>query len=95
MEAGVRDLKNHLSRYIRRIEAGERIAVTAHGRVVAEIVPPSPRRRADGRRRFEDLVAAGVIRPALEPGDPAESWPILRLPKGTAADLLDSDRGEE
>ena len=30
MQAGIRDLKDNLSRYIRRIEAGERIAVTAH-----------------------------------------------------------------
>lgn len=32
---GIRDLKDNLSRYIRRIEGGERIAITAHGRVVA------------------------------------------------------------
>jgi predicted nucleic acid-binding protein len=31
METGIRELKDNLSRYIRRIEAGERIAVTAHG----------------------------------------------------------------
>ena len=37
---GIRELKDNLSRYIRRIEAGERIAITAHGRVVAELVPP-------------------------------------------------------
>ena len=35
--AGVRKLKDNLSRYIRRIEAGERVSVTAHGRVVAEL----------------------------------------------------------
>lgn len=29
-----------LSRYIRRVEAGERVAVTARGRVVAELCPP-------------------------------------------------------
>ncbi len=40
MEAGIRELKDNLSRYIRRIEAGERIAVTAHGRVVAELGAP-------------------------------------------------------
>lgn len=34
MGTGIRELKDHLSRYIRRIEAGERISVTAHGRVV-------------------------------------------------------------
>jgi antitoxin (DNA-binding transcriptional repressor) of toxin-antitoxin stability system len=40
METGIRKLKDNLSRYIRRLEAGERVSVTAHGRVVAELVPP-------------------------------------------------------
>ncbi|MGE3176254.1 MAG: type II toxin-antitoxin system Phd/YefM family antitoxin [Vicinamibacterales bacterium] len=93
MAAGVRELKDNLSRYIRRIEAGERIAVTAHGRVVAELVPPS-RVAKGGRRRYDELLAAGVIQPALEDGDPLEDWPDIRLPRGTAAALIDNDRGE-
>ena len=94
MEAGIRELKDNLSRYIRRIEAGERILVTAHGRVVAELVPPGAGSRAAPRRRFDELVATGVVRPPVEVGDPFEDWPDIRLPRGTAADLIDSDRGE-
>lgn len=91
---GIRELKDNLSRYIRRIEAGERIAITAHGRVVAELVPPGTTPKSGGRSRFEELVAAGVIRPPLEAGDPTEGWPDIRLPRGTAAELIDADRGE-
>lgn len=91
---GIRELKDNLSRYIRRIEAGERIAITAHGRVVAELVPPGATTRAGHRSRFDELVAAGVIRPPLEAGDPTEDWPDIRLPPGTARALIDSDRGE-
>jgi prevent-host-death family protein len=96
MVAGIRELKNNLSRYIRRIEAGERISITAHGRVVAELVPPpsASSSRAGRRSRFEELVAAGVIRPPIDAGDPTEGWPDIRLPAGTAAELIDSDRGE-
>jgi prevent-host-death family protein len=94
METGIRELKDNLSRYIRRSEAGERIAVTAHGRVVAELVPPSSAARAGRRSRYEELIATGVIRPALEAGDPLEDWPDIRLPPGTAAALIDDDRGE-
>ena len=94
MATGIRELKNNLSRYIRRIEAGERIAITAHGRVVAELVPPGTTKGARGRSRFDELVAAGAIRPAIEAGDPLEGWPDIRLPSGTAAELIDSDRGE-
>ena len=92
--AGIRELKDNLSRYIRRIEAGERIAITAHGRVVAELVPPGTKSKRTPLALFDDLVAAGVIRPPLESGDPTEGWPALRLPKGTAAKLIDADRGE-
>ena len=91
--AGIRELKDNLSRYIRRIEAGERIAITAHGRVVAELVPPGSKTRGTASH-FEELVASGVIRPPLEAGDPTEGWPDIRLPAGTAAQLIDADRGE-
>ena len=94
VSTGIRELKDNLSRYIRRIEAGERIAITAHGRVVAELVPPGTARTSRGRSRFDELVAAGVIRPPLEPGDPTEDWPDIRLAPGTAAELIDADRGE-
>lgn len=93
MQAGIRDLRDNLSRYIRRIEAGESIAVTAHGRIVAEFVPP-----AAGRHRqlsqFDLLVASGAITPPVEDGDPLEDCPEIRLSPGTAAALIDSDRGE-
>jgi antitoxin (DNA-binding transcriptional repressor) of toxin-antitoxin stability system len=92
--AGVRELKNNLSRYVRRIEAGERIAITAHGRVVAELGPPGAATRGGGRSRYDDLVAEGVVRPPVEPGDPLADWPDLRLPAGTAAVLIEADRGK-
>jgi antitoxin (DNA-binding transcriptional repressor) of toxin-antitoxin stability system len=94
MATGIRELKDNLSRYIRRIEAGERIAVTAHGRVVAELVPPGGGSRASIKSRWEELLAAGILRPPVEDGDPFEGWPDIRLPSGTAAELIESDRGE-
>lgn len=94
METGIRELKDNLSRYIRRIEAGERISVTAHGRVVAELVPPGTGAAGPARSRWDDLIASGVLHPPVESGDPFEEWPDIRLPRGTAAELIDSDRGE-
>lgn len=93
MEAGIRELKDNLSRYIRQIEAGERVVVTAHGRVVAELVPPAAEHR--GRvSQFDLLIASGVITQPAEDGDPLEDCPEIRLPRGTAAQLIDSDRDE-
>jgi prevent-host-death family protein len=37
---GVRDLKNRLSEFLRRVAAGERITVTDRGRPVAIMTPP-------------------------------------------------------
>jgi len=47
------------------------------------------------KRRFDELVAAGVMRPPQEPGDPFEDWPDIRLPRGTAKELIDWDREEK
>jgi len=35
----VRELKNHLSRYLKRVQGGEEILITERGRSVARIVP--------------------------------------------------------
>ena len=94
MQTGIRELKNNLSRYIRRLEAGERVTVTAHGRVVAELVPASAGSKGTRPTRYEALIAAGVIRPAIEEGDPTERWPDINLPPGTAAQLIEEDRDE-
>ena len=94
METGIRELKDNLSRYIRRVESGARIAVTAHGRVVAELGPPSRESRGRRRTRYDELVATGVIRPAVADGEPCDDWPDIKLPPGSAAALIDSDRDE-
>ncbi len=47
------------------------------------------------KRRFDELIATGVIRPPQESGDPFEDWPDIRLPRGTANELIDRDREEK
>jgi antitoxin (DNA-binding transcriptional repressor) of toxin-antitoxin stability system len=98
LSAGIRELKNNLSRYIRRLRPGDVIAVTDHGRVVAELRSPgeSPTSAAPRMERYARLVAEGVIRPAMEQGDPLADWPSVHevaLPRGTVASLIDEDRG--
>lgn len=92
--AGIREFKDNLSHYVRRVEGGERVAVTAHGRVVAELVPPTGRARGRPTSRLQALIAAGVAEPPAETGDPTAGWPAIRLPRGTVAALIDADRDE-
>src|ERR1700740_1792497 len=95
VSTGIRNLKNNLSRYLRRVMQGERILVTDRGRVVAELRPPEGMAGVGhGATRYRQLVEQGVVRPAREEGDPLAGWPNLKLPRGTGAQLVDADRGE-
>ncbi len=68
---GVRELRQNLSVYLRRIDRGERFEVTDRGRPVALLVPlPS------GLSPLQRLIAEGRVRaPAGDPRD-------LPLPEG-------------
>lgn len=96
---GIRELKNNLSHYVREVEGGKRISVTAHGRVVAELVPPGTRATASRETklsRYEQLVADGVIRPAVEEGDPfPDDGLVIKLKSGTVQELIDWTREDK
>jgi prevent-host-death family protein len=66
---GVRQLRQHASRYLDRVKAGETVEVTERGRLIALLVPPDPAR--DARER---LIAEGRLIPASG---------TLRLPRRT------------
>jgi prevent-host-death family protein len=56
---GVRELRQHASRYLARVRAGETIEVTDRGRPVARLVPV-------GEPTWDDLIASGVVTPPEE-----------------------------
>lgn len=72
MEAGVRELRDHLSRYLELVRDGTEVTVTDHGKAIARLVPLSRPRpldrliaeglvtppRASKRARFERAIAA-------------------------------------
>ena len=92
----VRDLKNTLSEYLRRVRLGEGILVTDRGEIVAELPPP-------GQRQGDPSVPAGLQslakRGLLTLGAPAgrDLYPALRRKPGerrrSVAQLLDEERG--
>jgi prevent-host-death family protein len=54
--AGIRELRQHLSRYVDRVKAGETIEVTEHGRLVARLAPAS-----DTASELAELEERGLI----------------------------------
>jgi prevent-host-death family protein len=78
---GVRDLKNRLSEYLRRVADGERITVTDRGRPVAVMTPPeSPAEHEIVRRMVREGIASwgggkprGAARPVRIRGKPLSS----------------------
>ncbi len=85
---GIRELKSHLSAYLRRIKAGETVVITDRGTPVGRLMPVETSREETLRH----LEAAGILSWSgrklaadIRPG------PKVRGP-GSVADLLLEDR---
>jgi prevent-host-death family protein len=57
-QVGVRELRQNLSKYLRRVELGERLEVTEHGRPVAVLAP-----LGEPDTPLARLIAAGRVMP--------------------------------
>lgn len=60
------DAKNRLSELINRVEAGEEIAITRRGKVVARLVPPAP--DAEDKRARKAIAALKASREGVSLG---------------------------
>lgn len=95
-QVGIRELKDHLSEYIRHVREGEVIVVTDRGEAVAEMRSPSESSELEKKYPgLAEMARKGLVRLPLKPNHPS-AYPLLRsvTPPGTAARLLDEDRGE-
>ena len=89
---GIRELRQHASRYVRMAKEGRRVAVTERETLVAYLVPADE--PASARARLE---AAGAYRPAVgslldllpPPATPEGSRPLSEV----VEELRDRDRG--
>lgn len=97
---GVRELKNRLSEYLRRVGLGESFLVTEHGRPVAEIKRPSPVppgfESCNLAPSFWERVERGEIELARQANLPElyQELPAVVMPEGTAQRILDESRAE-
>ena len=92
---GIRELKNRLSQYLRRVRAGEAVLVTDRGQVVAELTAPGQSSQVAHEEPDVAVLAARggvVIGGRNEPGIYPSLAPLL--PEGTSQESLDEERGE-
>lgn len=83
-EAGIRELRNHLSRYLDRVRSGEELVVTVRGTAIARILPMNQ------PRPFDRLVRDGLIEPA--PAATRKRPQQRARAKGTVSDLVADQR---
>lgn len=82
MDVGVRELRNHLSRYLDRVRDGEDVVVTERGRPIARITSLS------STGRLDRLIAEGVVTPGRAPRRIAPPVPTA----GPVSDLVGEER---
>jgi prevent-host-death family protein len=83
---GVRELRQHASRYLDLVKSGQTVEVTERGELVAVLAPPSPATTARER-----LIAEGRLIPARGPRAlPTRVPPAPGRP--TASEALAEDR---
>ena len=60
---GIRNLKNSLSQYINLVKSGEKVIITDHNKIVAELIPFSGTSSVPGllKEYFEEQVLSGAI----------------------------------
>jgi prevent-host-death family protein len=88
LSVGLRELSQRTARIIGLVREGHTVEVTDRGKPVARIVPAT-------ESRYEQLVAAGVIRPARRAFDPTRlPNPVSNPTDRTSDEWLDELRGE-
>jgi prevent-host-death family protein len=68
---GIRELRQHASRYVAMAKSGMRVPITDRGKLVVYLVPAD-----EPTSMFDRLVAAGQVRPATGRGLLEDMWPI-------------------
>jgi prevent-host-death family protein len=92
---GVRELKNSLSEYLRRVRSGESVLVTDRGEVVAELTPPGHMGADTSLPPGVRVLARRGLATVGSAPDPAlyRALPRRGPRRFTAAQLLDEERG--
>ena len=87
MKAGVKDLKNRLSYYLREVKKGEKILITERDQVIATILPVE---RGEEDSSLLSLVKEGFA--TWKGGKPTGSPRPVRIKGKTVSEIILEDR---
>lgn len=87
-----RVLKDQLSSYLQRAEAGEQIVVLRDGRPVAALVPLSQLQERDEQARLADMASRGVVTLPKRTSRKAFQGPALPNRGKLASEMVLEDR---
>ena len=86
-QVGIRELKDRLSGYLKRVQSGEEIVVTERGRAVARIVPVTA---SSLKQVLEPMLREGAVRWSGGKPRGTSRRPVIR--GRTLADMVMEDR---
>ncbi len=84
---GIRELRQQLSKYLRRVARGEQVVVTQRGEPVALIIPPGP---VQPEQEFLSMVRERVA--SWEGGKPHGAREPIVARHGSIAEMISEDR---
>ena len=68
IQAGIKEIKNNLSRYLARVKAGEEVMITQRGKPIARIVKENSKNMAIRETLAQWIDRGVVIMPGSGPG---------------------------
>ena len=83
---GIRELKAHLSEYLRRVKKGETIAVSEHGKEVVLMTPSGTSHRSC----LWELVRQGKVE--WNGKKPRGAWPLIKMKGKPISQTVIEDR---
>lgn len=86
VEVGIREFRDHLSRFVQAAQSGRDVVITDHGRPVARLIgvdeyPPGLQR----------LISQGLAEPPTMPKEPARARPPVKA-RGSVSDFVAEQR---
>ena len=90
VSAGIKKLKNNLSKYLYLVKKGEDILITERGKVIARIIREDPK-NISLREALSPLIGKGLIALPSQKIDKEVSTPV-KLPGKPVSEMVIKDR---